>query len=138
MAETGELARQLIYPVNPPRRVIQPNDVAEQSFSSRLDERLRQSSLLLAQEFSQDAETEKALEKLKADGLGPNHPQILAMETRLGIIKSQLHERKRALELLEKSLKGSLRNMQDWTYESRRSMEKVLVEVNRQLELFKK
>lgn len=138
LAETGELARQLIYPVNPPRRVIQPRLVAEQPLSSRLEERLRQWSLLLAIEFKQGAETEKALERLQTEGLGESHPQILALEAKLGIIKSQLHAKRKTLELLQKSLQGSRDDSDGWTVESQQGMEKVLAEVSRQLELFKK
>ena len=49
LAERGDLARELIYPVNPPRRVIPPKFVEVQpSFATRIEERLRQWSLLLA------------------------------------------------------------------------------------------
>lgn len=40
--------------------------------------------------------------------------------------------------LLRKSLLSSLDNMQGWTKESRTGLEKVIIEMNRQLDLLKK
>lgn len=89
-------------------------------------------------ELKQDAAVEKELEKALADGLGEGPPQVLALEARLGVTKSQLQVRKRELESLWKSLLGSRKNMEGWSATSRESFDKLLAQVQKQLGLFKK